>query len=105
VGFDQPKSLGRNQTGGLVALPIWTGYMEKALKGTPEMPRLMPDGVVTAETFEMSPVGLSEARHVPEYFYSEFVPKDDSPPFTLLPAYVPPPQAPLGPAGSADAGE
>ena len=105
VGFDQPKSLGRNQTGGLVALPIWTGYMEKALKGTPEMPRIMPDGVVTADTFELSPVGLSEAKHMPEYFYSEFVPKDDSPPFTLLPSYVQPPPAPLGPTGSADAGE
>jgi penicillin-binding protein 1A len=104
VGFDQPKSLGRNQTGGLVALPIWTGYMEKALKGTPEMPRVMPDGVVTADTFEMSPDGLSEAKHIPEYFYSEFVPKDDSPPFTLLPAYIPPPQPPLGAAGGSAEG-
>jgi len=105
VGFDQPKTLGRNQTGGLVALPIWTGYMEKALKATPEMPRVVPDGVVTADTFEMSPAGLSEAKHIPEYFYSEFVPKDDAPPFTLLPAYVPPPQEPLGPAVPAEGGE
>src|ERR1051326_6274391 len=39
VGFDQPKTLGRNQTGGVVALPIWVGYMEKVLKDVPEMPR------------------------------------------------------------------
>ncbi len=93
VGFDQPKSLGRNQTGGLVALPIWTGYMERALKGMPDMQRVVPDGVVTADTFEMSPVANNQAKHIPEYFYREFVPKDDAPPFTLLPTFVPPPAA------------
>jgi penicillin-binding protein 1A len=91
VGFDQPRSLGRNQTGGLVALPIWTGYMETALKGVPDMQRIVPEGVVTADTFEISPGALSEAKHIPEYFYREFVPKDDAPPFTLLPTFVPPP--------------
>ena len=101
VGFDQPKTLGRNQTGGLVALPIWTGYMERALKGTPDMQRVVPDGVVTADTFEMSPSALNEAKHIPEYFYREFVPKDDSPPFTLLPAFVPPPAVTTAPDSTA----
>src|SRR5687767_3818435 len=36
MGFDQPKSLGKNQTGAAAALPIWIGYMEKALKEIPE---------------------------------------------------------------------
>src|SRR5712691_7596986 len=36
MGFDQPKSLGKNQTGGVVTLPIWIGYMEKVLKEIPE---------------------------------------------------------------------
>jgi penicillin-binding protein 1A len=94
VGFDQPKSLGRNQTGGLVALPIWSGYMAQALKSVPEMQRVVPEGVVTADTFEIDPATFAEAKHIPEYFYSEFVPKDDAPPFTLLPVYEPPPQAP-----------
>jgi hypothetical protein len=38
----------------------------------------------------MSPAALNEAKHIPEYFYREFVPKDDAPPFTLLPTFVPP---------------
>ena len=42
VGFDQPRTLGRNETGGSVALPIWIGYMEKALKGVPENCTLGP---------------------------------------------------------------
>jgi penicillin-binding protein 1A len=90
VGYDQPRTLGRNQTGGLVALPIWTGYMEKVQKAVPEMQRVVPDGVVTAETFELSASYPGETKHVPEYFYREFVPKDDAPPFPLLPAFVPP---------------
>ena len=90
VGFDQPKTLGRNQTGGLVALPIWSAYMERALREVPDMQRVMPDGVVTADTFEIGLGAAIDAKHIPEYFYREFVPKDDAPPFTLLPGYVPP---------------
>jgi penicillin-binding protein 1A len=46
IGFDQPKSLGDRETGGGLALPIWLGYMSKALKGVPEKERVMPPGVV-----------------------------------------------------------
>ena len=39
VGFDQPRTLGKNQTGGVVALPIWVGYMERILSDVPDAPR------------------------------------------------------------------
>ena len=35
VGFDQPTTLGRREYGGVAALPIWTNFMDNALKGTP----------------------------------------------------------------------
>ncbi len=35
VGFDQPSTLGRREYGGIAALPVWTGFMGKALKDTP----------------------------------------------------------------------
>jgi penicillin-binding protein 1A len=92
VGFDQPRTLGRNQTGALVALPIWTGYMEKVQKAVPEVQRVVPEGVVTADIFELNPGYPGEPKHVSEYFYREFVPKDDAPPFPLLPTFVPPPE-------------
>ena len=38
-------------------------------------------------------------KHIPEYFYREFVPKDDVPPFTLLPSFTAPVEPP------ADAGQ
>jgi len=103
VGYDQPQTLGRNQTGGLVALPIWVGYMQQVQKGVPEMQRIVPDGVVTADTYSLDPGGFGAAKQLPEYFYSEFVPKDDTPPFPLLPVFEPPadealtPEAPVAP--------
>jgi penicillin-binding protein 1A len=38
MGFDQPRSLGSRETGGGAALPIWMGYMKKALENFPEEP-------------------------------------------------------------------
>ena len=52
------KTLGKNQTGGVVALPIWLGYMEQVLKDFPEMARTMPPGVVSVPT--MGALGRAE---------------------------------------------
>jgi penicillin-binding protein 1A len=88
MGFDQPKSLGRNQTGAAVALPIWIGYMDKALKDIPEAPRAVPVGVVSVPVMGV----LGEGRLAPEYFYQEAVP----PPEVLQP--IVPLVAPPGPS-------
>ena len=48
VGFDQPKTLGRGETGGVVALPIWINYMGAVLKGVPEVPLAVPQGLLGA---------------------------------------------------------
>ncbi len=47
IGFDKPKNLGNRETGGGLALPIWIGYMEKALVNMPVIGRELPYGVVT----------------------------------------------------------
>jgi len=46
IGFDQPKKLGDKETGGAAALPIWIGYMSRALKDVPVQLPTMPDGLV-----------------------------------------------------------
>ncbi len=35
MGHDKPRSLGDHESGGKLALPIWTDYMASALKGVP----------------------------------------------------------------------
>jgi penicillin-binding protein 1A len=48
VGFDQPRNLGNRETGGGLALPIWLGYMQKALKDAPNVERPVPEGIIQA---------------------------------------------------------
>ncbi|MDM8551847.1 PBP1A family penicillin-binding protein [Desulfobacterales bacterium HSG2] len=46
VGFDKERSLGRRETGGRAASPIWLGFMKKILKGKPIRSFKTPRGVV-----------------------------------------------------------
>jgi penicillin-binding protein 1A len=45
VGFDQPKSLGKRETGGSTAAPIFGEFMKEALKDTPPTPFRVPPGI------------------------------------------------------------
>src|SRR5574341_1678184 len=47
VGYDRPRSLGRDETGSRVAAPIWVAYMGRVLGGSPKDEFPMPDRVVT----------------------------------------------------------
>jgi penicillin-binding protein 1A len=47
VGFDDQRSLGKRETGGRAALPMWLSYMEEALKGLPVNLEEQPEGMVT----------------------------------------------------------
>ena len=79
MGFDQPRTLGKNQTGGRVALPIWIDYMGKVLKGIAEGQRTVPEGVIAARS-DPDPAAPAEGRSSSEFFYREFAPaKDEAP--------------------------
>lgn len=45
VGFDTPRNMGRQSTGGEMAVPIFTEFVAKALKGKPPTPFNMPGGM------------------------------------------------------------
>ncbi len=45
VGFDQPRSLGKRETGGSTAAPIFSEFMKEALKDTPPTPFRVPPGI------------------------------------------------------------
>jgi len=77
TGHDQPRSLGPVETGAAAALPIWMAYMEKALKGMPETPLVVPAGVVSLRINPSN--GLRESDTQPgltEFFYQEYVPRE-----------------------------
>jgi len=45
VGFDNPRSLGKRETGASVALPVFKDFMEGALKDAPILPFRVPAGI------------------------------------------------------------
>jgi penicillin-binding protein 1A len=45
VGFDQPKTLGRNETGSSAAAPIFVDFMTNALANEPAKPFPIPQGI------------------------------------------------------------
>ncbi len=45
VGFDSKRSLGRGETGGRVAAPIWLAFMREALAGAPVVDFPVPGGI------------------------------------------------------------
>lgn len=47
VGFDDQKPLGRGETGGRAALPVWINYMQEALRDVPVNLEQQPENIVT----------------------------------------------------------
>ncbi|MGZ5054455.1 MAG: penicillin-binding protein 1A [Methylobacter sp.] len=81
IGFDDFSPLGNLETGGVAALPMWIEFMQTALKGTPEIPLEMPEGIVKA--FINPETGLLAAAAdkggIWEFFQAEHVPTSFTP--------------------------
>ena len=75
IGYDQPKTLGHGETGAQAALPIWMGYMGKALANVPEAAFVMPQGVVEAKINPLTGQIETDGGGMDEYFYQELLPK------------------------------
>lgn len=85
TGFDQPKKLGNSETGGVTSLPIWIGYMQRALKDAPiEIPR-QPDGLIA------SGEGRERNFIYTENAHKEAPPEDNPPPLPERPDLSKPP--------------
>jgi penicillin-binding protein 1A len=79
MGYDQPKPLGKYETGARAALPIWIDYMEPILSQYPIKMLAEPDGITP---FKIDPdnsliVEPSEKGFY-EYFYDEFQPQSNA---------------------------
>jgi len=80
LGFDTSKPLGRNETGGKAALPIWIDFMRTALKDKLEQNLIAPDGI--SKAFVDPKTGLLAqpgTTGVWEYFRDELIPTSFSP--------------------------
>ena len=82
TGFDQPESLGRNEFGGTVALPIWMSFMSAALKDKPEHLLPEPEGIMTLRIDPLS--GRAASPGTPDAYFELFKSEDSPPPMSDL---------------------
>ena len=80
VGFDKLEPLGRGETGGRSALPMWIDYMAVALDGVKALKREPPDGLVTVRIDPATGLlaGSGQSDAVFETFREEYVPQQSS---------------------------
>jgi penicillin-binding protein 1A len=61
IGFDQPRSLGKHETGAMVSAPAFRDFMMTALKDKPAIPFRIPSGIrlvrVSAKTGQLAKPG------------------------------------------------
>ena len=79
TGFDNPRSLGKKETGSSVAVPIFKGFMEEALKDKPPVPFRRPSGIrsirINAETGARAKPG--DSKVIWESFVTGTEPTED----------------------------
>jgi penicillin-binding protein 1A len=75
VGLDNPGPLGDDEEGARTAAPIWVDYMREALRGVPEKPRSIPEGIVEMKVNAQTG-GTANADVDPlfEYFRADMLP-------------------------------
>ena len=76
VGFDKLGPMGRRETGGRAALPMWIDFMRVALDGVPENLMKQPEGLISVRidprTGKQAQAGDPDA--VFEYFHADRTP-------------------------------
>lgn len=89
VGFDKLEPLGRGETGGRAALPVWIDFMREALAGVAPSNLEQPEGLVTVRIDPATGL-LADSGHADaifETFLADSVPEMTSDLFTPGDAY------------------
>jgi penicillin-binding protein 1A len=104
VGYDRPRSLGKDETGSRVAVPIWVSYMGKVLGDSPKDDFPVPERVV------LVPIDLDPSNECVRVVTMAFVrgtepanacgPRRQSVPTLPAPEAPPPAAPPPGPVPS-----
>ncbi len=78
VGFDTPRSLGRYETGGRAALPMWIDFMREALKQSEPQELPLPDSIIRVKIDEKTGLLASPgSKHALfEYFIKGTEPRE-----------------------------
>ena len=101
VGHSQPRNLGKGETGGAAALPIWINYMASALEGVPQVELPRPDGLRqvqnglgTRQDWQYAEYAPPAPPPVPDWLREMFA-NDGAPAMEAEAEAIPPGPAPL----------
>jgi penicillin-binding protein 1A len=77
VGYDDSLPLGPGEEGSRTALPIWIEFMRIALRGVPENPMPMPEGIVSVRIDPQTgcPASSGQRNTIFEFFREGHVPE------------------------------
>jgi penicillin-binding protein 1A len=82
VGYDdEQRSLGELEEGSRTALPIWIDFMREALRDSPERPRPLPAGLVSARISSRTGLlaGADDTDAIYETFMQDTLPAAGTP--------------------------
>lgn len=74
VGFDNPKPLGRGESGAKTAMPAWLDYMQYVLKGIKPKPEYIPPSLVKVSIDPATGLQTKDGG-IDEYFIKGTVPR------------------------------
>ena len=93
VGYDQPRSLGSQESAGRLVAPMWAGFMRRVLYDLPPESVTIPEGVFSATVNYLT--GLPTDPDDPQAITEFFIRGDVRGPATASPPASPPEPAPV----------
>ncbi len=76
MGYDQPRPLGKHETGSRAALPIWIDYMRPILNDYPIKMISEPEGIIPLKiNVKNGSLVKPNEKGIYEYFYDEYLPQ------------------------------
>jgi penicillin-binding protein 1A len=90
IGYDNPEPMGKGETGGGIAAPVFRDFMQMALAGQPAVPFRVPPGIKLVRVDAAT--GLRATAGTEKTILEAFKPNEDAPDGN---SYVTLPGAPL----------
>ena len=79
MGYDQPRSLGKHESGSRAALPIWIDYMKPIISDYPNRIVETPEGIIPLRINPKNGMLTKKDEDgIYEYFYDEFPPSNNA---------------------------